>query len=47
MGAVLLLLSQEARHKASVAVQDVEYIELTTYSAFQDEFIRHMAFQPI
>jgi len=44
MGARLLLISQGARRLAAEMVEQIEYVELTTYSAFQDEFIRQLSF---
>jgi uncharacterized 2Fe-2S/4Fe-4S cluster protein (DUF4445 family) len=44
MGAVLLLLSEESRRAAESAAELIDYVELTTYAAFQDEFIRYMTF---
>lgn len=46
MGAVLLLLSQELRDRASAVTRVIDYIELTTYAAFQNEFVGQMTFQP-
>jgi uncharacterized 2Fe-2S/4Fe-4S cluster protein (DUF4445 family) len=47
MGAVQFLLSAESRHEAAVAVANIDYIELTTYAAFQNEFIRFMTFSEL
>jgi len=44
MGACLLLISQGARSRAADMVEQIEYVELTTYGAFQDEFIRQLSF---
>jgi uncharacterized 2Fe-2S/4Fe-4S cluster protein (DUF4445 family) len=44
MGAVLLLLSEETRRAAAEAARAIHYVELTTYAAFHDEFIRYMTF---
>ena len=44
MGAVLLLLSEETRRGAAEAARTIHYVELTTYAAFHDEFIRYMSF---
>jgi uncharacterized 2Fe-2S/4Fe-4S cluster protein (DUF4445 family) len=44
MGAVLLLLSEETRGAAAEAARTIHYVELTTYAAFHDEFIRYMTF---
>ena len=44
MGAVLLLLSEEARRSAESGAKAIDYVELTTCAAFQDEFIRYMTF---
>ena len=44
MGAVLLLLSEETRRAAAEAARTIHYVELTTYAAFHDEFIRYMTF---
>jgi uncharacterized 2Fe-2S/4Fe-4S cluster protein (DUF4445 family) len=44
MGARLLLISQGARRRAAEMVEQIEYVELTTYDAFQDEFIRQLSF---
>lgn len=44
MGARLLLVSQSARRRAAEMVAQIEYVELTTYGAFQDEFIRQLSF---
>ncbi len=46
MGAVLLLLSKKARQQAALAAQAINYIELTTYAAFQNEYIGQMTFRP-
>jgi uncharacterized 2Fe-2S/4Fe-4S cluster protein (DUF4445 family) len=46
MGAVLLLLSQELRDRASAVTRVIDYVELTTYAAFQNEFVGQMTFQP-
>jgi uncharacterized 2Fe-2S/4Fe-4S cluster protein (DUF4445 family) len=45
MGAVLLLLSKEMRGRASAAAQSIDYVELTTYAAFQNEFVGQMTFR--
>jgi len=42
MGARLALLSKERRSMIQGIVEQVEYIELTTYPDFQDEFLRAM-----
>jgi uncharacterized 2Fe-2S/4Fe-4S cluster protein (DUF4445 family) len=45
MGAVLLLLSKESRARASAAAKAIDYIELTTYASFQDEFVGQLTFR--
>ena len=44
MGARLLLVSQEARRRAGEMVDGIEYVELTTYEGFRDEFIKQLSF---
>ena len=42
MGAYQLLVSSAERHKAEAIAKQIDYIELTTHSGFQDMFVRQM-----
>ena len=44
MGARLLLVSQTARRRAAEIVDEIQYVELTTYEGFRDEFIKQLSF---
>jgi uncharacterized 2Fe-2S/4Fe-4S cluster protein (DUF4445 family) len=43
-GAKLLLVSKEMRQETERILQKMRYIELTTYSGFQDRFYSSMTF---
>jgi uncharacterized 2Fe-2S/4Fe-4S cluster protein (DUF4445 family) len=45
MGAIRLLLSQQARQEAEIIAQASEYIELTIHPSFRDIYLNALNFE--